>query len=312
MSTEKLKEKLGMTTAVAAAPAREITPYEKFRNYFSGPQMRTDLKVLLGSDKLVDTFIRVVLTAVQQTPALLDADRRSLLLACMKAAHDGLMPDGREAVFNIYSTKQKRPGGDVWVPAVQYLPMSGGLIKKLWETSLLEYLDAAPVYEKDRFLFSRGLDVKLEHEPYLGEGERGQIIAAYCVVRLKGSSLPKLEVMGRHDLDSVKNASKSAEKGPWSTWPGEMAVKSVIKRIYKQLPHTAEVDKLVDSDNQAMGFTQMSGGAVGELHAEHPDAERPVDPPALENAPSPTLDPAQIPDTVAVPAVNQQQPQEKQ
>lgn len=306
MSTEKLKQQLGVVKPTEPPATRELTPYERFRNYMSTPSMRGDLKILLGNDKVVDTFVRVVLTATQQTPALLDADRRTLLLACMKAAQDGLMPDGREAVLNIYKTKQKRPSGDVWVPAVQYLPMAGGLIKKLWDTGLVEYIDAAPVYAKDRFVFSRGLEVKLEHEPFLGDEDRGPIIAAYCVVRLKGTPLAKVEVMGKHDLEAVRAASKAqSDSSPWATWYGEMAVKSVIKRIYKQLPHTAEVDKFIESDNAAMGFTQLGGASIGEMHAEHPGSEQPVqqqsenpeppsEPPpgpltrALEDNPSPT------------------------
>ena len=43
----------------------------------------------------VERFGRVVLTAVQTNPVLSNVERRSLWNACMKAAQDGLMPDGR-------------------------------------------------------------------------------------------------------------------------------------------------------------------------------------------------------------------------
>ena len=44
----------------------------------------------------VERFMRVVLTAAQNNPDLVRADRPSFFNACMKAAQDGLLPDGRE------------------------------------------------------------------------------------------------------------------------------------------------------------------------------------------------------------------------
>src|SRR5271170_7688988 len=58
-----------------------------------------------------ERFTRVVLTAVAQNPRLLKADRASLFTACMRAATDGLLPDGRDGALVTYSTKI----GDQWV-----------------------------------------------------------------------------------------------------------------------------------------------------------------------------------------------------
>ena len=50
---------------------------------------------VLPSHISVEKFQRVVITAVQSNPDLLRADRRSLLISCMKLAQDGVLPDGR-------------------------------------------------------------------------------------------------------------------------------------------------------------------------------------------------------------------------
>ena len=110
---------------------RELTGYERLKNYLQAQSFINEIAILVGGEAQARTFVRVVLTAVQQTPRLIEADRRTLLLACMKAARDRLMPDGKEAVLNIYNTKIKddKTGRDTWVESVQYLPMAAGLIK---------------------------------------------------------------------------------------------------------------------------------------------------------------------------------------
>lgn len=70
------------------------------------------------------------MTAVQSNPALLSADRQTLFQACMKCAQDGLLPDGREAALVIFRTKKKIDNRDVWVDAVQYMPMVAGVIAR--------------------------------------------------------------------------------------------------------------------------------------------------------------------------------------
>lgn len=261
-----------------ATPQEARNPYEQLKRQLE--TSKAEFKPLLGTDTNVDRFIRVVLNAVLSNPDLLEADRRSLIASCMKAAQDGLLPDGREAVLNIYNTKVKKNGQESWVKMAQYLPMVGGLIKKLYESGEITYIDAAAVYASDKFVYRRGDDPKLEHEPFLGD-DAGLIIAAYVVIKLKNGEV-KREVMPRRDIEAVRGASKSADRGPWVTWYDQQAIKSVIKRIYKQLPKADALEKIIASDNEALGFVNMNTSTVG-------NALRPAQAPqALENAPSET------------------------
>jgi recombination protein RecT len=161
-----------VTPAPAAAPAQpQQTPLAAFRNTLEGG-MRAEIAKALPKDIEPDRFIRTVITAVQMNPDLLYADRRSLFASCMRAAQDGLMPDGREAVLNIYNTKTKVKEGnrevERWVPTVQYLPMVRGLLKTIRNSGEIAHIDAAAVYQRDDFTFERGDDPKLVHKPYLG------------------------------------------------------------------------------------------------------------------------------------------------
>lgn len=261
-------------------------PYDALKR-----QMETSkaefLPLMGGSMTNVDKFIRVVLNSVLATPDLLGADRRSLIASCMKAAQDGLMPDGREAVLNIYRTNTaKRNEQPNWTNMVQYLPMVGGLIKKLYESGEIVYIDAAVVYANDRFVFRRGDSPALEHEPTMAD-DAGPIVAAYCVVKMRNGET-KREVLPMRDINRIKSASKSADSanGPWTKWPDQMAIKAVVKRAYKQLPKVDSFERLDASDNQAMGFaatpTSIAEVAMRNAPPQHE--------PALGYQPAETID----------------------
>jgi recombination protein RecT len=279
-------------SAVEQAPQpRPLSSFEKFRNYVQTTQFVHEVAALVGGEAQARTFVRVVLTAVQQTPDLLSADRRSLLLACMKAARDKLMPDGKEAVFNIYTTKQKVDGRDQWVPTVQYLPMVAGLIKKLYASGVVSFVDACCVYERDEFAYERGDAPRLVHRPFLG-GEPGEIVAAYVVVKLTSGEV-KREVMPRRDIEKVRAASKAPDGPGWKNWYDQFAIKAVIKRAYKQLPSSVELEQVIAADNDAIGFADFANAtdesltapsAVDSINARVRPQQAAA--PALEHAPA--------------------------
>lgn len=242
---------------------KELSPIAEFRGMMEGG-MRAEIKKALPPDIDPDRFIRTTITAVQMNPELLAADRRSLIAACMRAAQDGLLPDGREAVLNIYNTKFKRGNREEWVQQVQYLPMVRGILKTLRNSGEIAHLDAAAVYEKDEFRFVRGDNPRLEHEPYLGDEDPGKIVAAYIVVRLSNGEVHR-EVMPRRDIEKTREASKSGNgaNSPWTKWYDQMAIKAVIKRAAKLLPTSSDrLDRVIENDNDAMGFESFNQRGV--------------------------------------------------
>lgn len=279
------------SVATGQAPTEPRTPYESLKRQLENSKAEF-LPLFGGSRENVDKFIRVVLNAVLNNGDLLGADRRSLIASCMKAAQDGLMPDGREAVLNIYSTKVKTPRGEEWVQQVQYLPMVGGLIKNLYLSGEVLTLDAAVVFENDKFRWVRGDEPRLEHEPTLAD-DPGNILAAYCVVKLKSGEL-KREVMPWRDIERVRAMSKSAEgaNAPWVKWLDQQCIKSVIKRIYKQLPKAERFEQVDRSDNEALGFA-ATPSSVADIAVRHT---------ALSHTPPETMDFGNVTDAkVAVP-----------
>lgn len=241
---------------------------------------KDELKAVLPLDVEADKFCRVVMTSVTLTPALLYADRRSLFSACMKAAQDGLLPDGRECVLNIYNCNVAPQGEPAeWVPMVQYLPMVRGIMKIMRSASDVLSIDAAAVYEKDHFKFTRGDDPKIEHEPYMGGEAPGDIVAAYVIVKLENGEVQR-EVMPRRDIEKVRAASKSGDgkNSPWTKWYDQMGIKAVIKRVAKLMPQSSErLERVLQNDNDALGMdfaTRSQPAAIEQAPVKQIEVEK--------------------------------------
>lgn len=209
----------------------------------------------------VERFMRVVMTAVQNSPELQHADRRSLFNSCMRAAQDGLLPDGREGALVIYKTKD----GDSWIAKVQWMPMIAGIRKKARNSGEIVTWDAQVVCLNDDFEFELGDSPYIKHKPCMA-GDPGPVIAAYSVATLKGGEKSR-EVMTRAQIDKVRAASKSPTKGPWSDWFEEMARKTVARRHSKLLPMSTDLDDLIRRDDDLYDMAGARDAAKVEAGA---------------------------------------------
>ncbi len=225
--------------------SNELTPLQHMKQTLV--KMNEEFKAALPPQIPVEKFVRTTLTAIQMNPELLQADRKSLLGSCMKAAQDGLLADGREAALVIFRTKDG--------PKVQYMPMVGGILKKVRNSGELASISAQVAYDKDMFEYELGDEERIVHKPFLGE-ERGRQIAVYAIAKTKDGAIYR-EVMSVADVEKVRGASKTGKFGPWVDWWDEMAKKTVIRRLAKRLPSSADLDQVLANDNEASGFVQQ-------------------------------------------------------
>lgn len=225
---------------------RALSPIEAMRGTLV--RMQPEFAAALPPQIPAEKFIRTAMTAVQMQPDLLNADRRSLMAACMKAAQDGLLPDGRESAFVIFRGKAGAQ--------VQFMPMIGGLLKKLRNSGDLSSISANVVYERDEFTYELGDEEFIKHKPYLGS-ERGKPIAVYAIAKLKDGSVMR-EVMSVDEVEKVRNVSRAKDSGPWSQWWGEMARKTVLRRLMKRLPSSSDLDRVLESDNETYDLRQAN------------------------------------------------------
>lgn len=243
-----------------------------------GPQFAAALPAHIPMER----FRRVVMTAISSNPDLATADRRSLFNSAVKAAQDGLLPDGRDGALIVYRTrvKIKDQSGEryEWVNSVQWQRMIAGVRKLIRNSGEIADLWAEVVYAKDQFDYRLGLDRDLVHKPAftMKLKDRGEIIAAYSVARFKDGGI-SFDVMSADEIwDTWRKASKQRDKdgnptGMWKDYLAEAFKKTVVKRHAKQLPMSTDLDDLVRDDEELYDFKGASDGT----RAAEPTPSRP-------------------------------------
>jgi recombination protein RecT len=196
-------------------------------------------------------FLRVALSALAN-PALANArgtpaGRKSIFDACLRAASDGLLLDGREAALVSYGQ------------TVQYQPMVAGVMKKARNSGEIASIAAQVVYENDEFSMDYVTEgPPISHRPLI-DGDRGKALGAYAVARLKDGSWTQPEYMTVAEIEHVrKTFSKQPNSLMWTKAWGEGARKTVIRKAAKYWPTSTDKDGqgLVDWMD-ATGDTQL-------------------------------------------------------
>lgn len=202
--------------------SQQMTAVAQVFDTIQRPEFQARLRDVLPAGVPVQRFTAVCKTAIQLNQDLLTkADRQSLYMAITRCAQDGLRPDGREAALVIMGGK------------AAYLPMIGGLRKIAAKYGVR--IASAVVYAADEFIYSLGVTPEKRHTaPPLGT-ERGAPIGAWAEAIDKDGSI-YLEVMSFAEIEKTRAVSRAANSGPWVAQWGEMARKTVARRLFKSLP----------------------------------------------------------------------------
>ncbi|MFN7340386.1 MAG: recombinase RecT [Opitutia bacterium] len=254
------------TNTTPAAPAEPRDPIAAFRQAID--KMGDQFKAALPQHITVERFKRTLLTAVQMTPDLLEADRRTMFAAAMRSAQMGLLPDGREGAITAFWNKS------AGVKQCQFMPMYAGILKLIRNSGELSTIDAILVHKNDKFTYHPGIDQVPVHEVDWF-GDRGDAIGVYAVARMKtGDSY--VEIMNRRQIDQIRAVSRSKDSGPWVAWWEEMWRKTAVRRLAKRLPLSTDLDGVTHDDDTELAPIPP---------AEAPPAPAPADPPPAPEAP---------------------------
>jgi len=134
---------------------------------------------------------------------------------------------------------------DISYMGLLHLAMMSGSI--LWGQCKLVYLSDS--------YSSNGLDKAPTHN-YNPFGDRGEVIGAYCTVKLPVGDFLTDE-MSKDEIIKVQNGSK-AKNGPWKNHWNEMARKTVVKRASKYWPTVPRLNMAIEHLNMEgnEGFAQ--------------------------------------------------------
>jgi len=219
--------------------------------------MESNFKQALPPQVPSQKFIRTILTAIQQEDIARkindgNLDKNSLFQACQKAAQDGLVIDGREAALVTFWNKDKKKN------ECQYMPMVGGIIKKVRNSGDLSTIAAHVVYENDDFEHILGIKEDIKHVPPRFGTPRGKGIGAYAVAHLKDGSY-QVCVMDKDKIDSVKSCAKTKMVWDGPFWDQQWE-KTVIRRLCKRLPMSSDLERLFEHDNENYDMAPDTSG----------------------------------------------------
>lgn len=237
-----------MSTAVTKAP-----PTLKSLLLAAKPKIGELLPRHMDADKV----IRAALLAANRDRNLLKCDPISVVEAVMQASQLGLEINSAlgSAYLVPFTTKQ---GGSRCQLIVGYR----GLIDLARRSGAAMMVEARVVYKGEQFSVEYGTDPKIVHNPRFDLPRTdSEIVAVYAVATMSfGQAIPgskmtiqevskQFEIMTISEVVAIRARSKAGGSGPWATDFGEMAKKTVVKRLMKLLPLSAELATAIELDN---------------------------------------------------------------
>jgi recombination protein RecT len=272
-----------MARSTALAEARSAT-VERVRQFSEElDRFAPSIEQALPAHIPIDRFKRVLITAVNANPDLLFADRRTLYNASVKCASDGLLPDGRDAAIVVHNTKIKLRNAagldeEFRIDACSYMPMVAGIRRRMQNSGEVLSAEAEIVCAKDKFAYQLGDNPFIEHAPPGLTEERGDIIGAYAIIRLRSGEVIR-DVMPRSRIEQARKQSRSPNGLMWDKFYDEGARKTVLRHASKQVPQSADIDRLLARDDEPPVIDDMPGLPAPALQRVEPE---PPPPPTID------------------------------
>lgn len=199
---------------------------------------KSQLAMALPKHVTADRLIRVTVTSLRRTPNLVKCATASLISCIFQAAQLGLEVDN--GLGHAYLV----PFGQECTLIVGYK----GMVDLARRSGQVSTIKAVAVHEGDVFEWEEGLDPKLVHKPK-PDNRKSPIVYVYAVCKLRDGS-SQFEVMSLGEVKEIQSKSRSGKSGPWVQHFEEMAKKTVIRRLFKMMPVSVEIQRAVALDEQ--------------------------------------------------------------
>lgn len=291
------------STALKAVATGQVAKNEKpkdIAHLLASAGVQAQIKAALPRHMTPERMARIATTEMRKVPKLAQCDPMSFLGAVIQCAQLGLEPGNALGHAYILPFDKRQKVGGQWKTVsteAQVIIGYRGMIDLARRSGQIVSIDARAVYDGDKFECTLGLDPKIEHTPDWQNPSRSnaeKLRFVYAVAKLKDGGL-QFDVMSRAEIEAVRARSKSAENGPWVTDFPAMALKTVVRRLFKFLPVSIEIQRAVGLDELAENGQPQNNGAVIDVeatYAEEPAGELPA--PEGDSAAAPTKTLAQF------------------
>lgn len=247
----------------------------------NGDAMRKEFLKALGTPKMIDKFLRLATSTINQTPRLKDCSQESVVGALLKSAQLNLEPN--TVLGECYLIPRQNKGK--W--EANFELGYKGIMKLAYRSGDVKLIQAYDVFENDTFDVDYG-ENKVIHKPYM-KGDRGNVVAYWARYILKDGT-QDFKVWSVSDVEAHRDQySKSARSdySPWTTAFNQMAKKTAIKDVLRYAPcsvedyaHAAILDQTVinvspdRSAGNSLGTTELFRLAAQDETTAAPQIEQ--------------------------------------
>jgi recombination protein RecT len=235
-------------------------------------RIKAQMALALPKHVTADRLARVALTEVRKNPALAKCDQTSFLGALMTCASLGLEPGGPLGHAYLVPFENRKKG----IMEVQFIIGYRGMIELARRSGQIMSIEARAVYEGDTFEVVFGLESNLRHIPDFDNPNRVQpdkLRFVYAVAKLRDGGV-QFDVMSRREIEAVRAQSRAGTSGPWVTHYEAMALKTVMRRLFKWLPISIELAAAIEADERAdLGLPQDNPLLEAEVETAQPQQE---------------------------------------
>lgn len=214
---EKQKAADTATTTAADGAITKGDEQKSLKTILTSEAMLEQFSKALPRHLSADRFVRICTTALLRTPLLMECTHESFFRCLLDLSAMGLEPDGIRAHLIPY--RNNHTGTVECTLLIDYK----GLVEIVRRSDNVSRIHADIVCPDDIFEFNAGSVIR--HTWDLKK-ERGATIAAYAMVVAKDGTNQAV-VLQKHEIDSVRERSKSKSNGPWVTDYNEMAKKGL-------------------------------------------------------------------------------------
>lgn len=228
-----------------------ISDKEKtLRTLVEGEDFQKHLAAVLPDSMTTREFTRLAFGAFRTTPHLLDSTPESFLNALAGCAAVGLRPNTPEGFAYLIPYKIKNSDRYECQLVLGYK----GLCQLMYRSNKISTITGHAVRQGDEFSYERGLNEHLrhiDHTPPAAPQQSGQTgancIAVWVIITMKDGA-KAWDVMQRPDIDNIRKRSPAGANGPWVTDYEPMALKTLLRRMSKLMPMSAQDMQVVAAD----------------------------------------------------------------
>jgi len=268
--------------AVATGQVAKTEKPKDLAHLLATPQVQLQIKAALPRHMTAERMARIATTEMRKVPKLAQCDAMSFLGAVIQCAQLGLEPGNALGHAYILPFDKREKVGGQWKTVrteAQVIIGYRGMIDLARRSGQIVSIDARAVFDGDKFECLLGLEPKIDHVPDWQNPNRAdpsKLRFVYAVAKLKDGGV-QFDVMSRAEVEGIRARSKAADSGPWVTDFPAMALKTVVRRLFKFLPVSIEIQRAVGLDEMAEhGLSQQNAAVIDADFSLAEDADMPL------------------------------------